>query len=392
MNWTTFARALPFHTTYNASGLMVAEYSTTPPQSPTTSYLTNDNLGTPRINTNASGQVTARHDYLPFGEEINTQLGQQAMGQRFNHPHYVADSVRQKFTQYEKDTETDLDYAQARYYSNRQGRFTTVDPTLLSVNGYNPQTWNRYVYVMNNPLAYTDPLGLWAIDVVYSYKIKGFDQNGSPIYETDKKGNRIVTGATVVAYKTKDDDGASLAKQLGLTGNAAKEFAGIVGDQTSVDLSAVGDIGKVSEDIKYVAEVFDAVGEGLKQQAESIRKSGRSPDSANCGGTSCRIGLRNFFLGSFIDPDDFDPVLNREAKPVSESEARIGDIVRYATDKGRTPQHYANFIFRDDSGVPLVFSKSGTDGPYEIRTAKSLEGRQAKGVNYGNISGYHRRR
>jgi YD repeat-containing protein len=35
-----------------------------------TNYLTADHLGTPRINTDQTGAVTARHDYLPFGEEI----------------------------------------------------------------------------------------------------------------------------------------------------------------------------------------------------------------------------------------------------------------------------------------------------------------------------------
>jgi hypothetical protein len=246
---------------------------------------------------------------------------------------------------------------------------------------------------MNNPLAYTDPLGLWAIDVVYSYKIKGYNEDGSAIYERDKKGNKIVTGATVVAYRTKaDDNGASLAKQLGLTGDAAKEFAGIVGDQTSVNLSAVDDIGKVSGGIKDIAGVFDAVGNGLKEEAESQRRHGRSPESANCSGTACQVGLRNFLLGPLINPDVFDTVLRQQGKEISESELSVGNIVRYATDKGRTPQHFANFIFRDDSGVPLVFSKSGVKGPYEITPAKSLEGVQAKGVDYGSISGYYRRR
>ncbi|MEZ5423983.1 MAG: hypothetical protein R2682_12955 [Pyrinomonadaceae bacterium] len=30
-----------------------------------------DHLGSPRVNTDATGAVIARHDYLPFGEEIN---------------------------------------------------------------------------------------------------------------------------------------------------------------------------------------------------------------------------------------------------------------------------------------------------------------------------------
>jgi hypothetical protein len=46
-------------------------------------------------------------------------------------------------------------------YENRHGRFTTVDPLLASGKSANPQTFNRYVYVTNSPLAMTDPTGLF---------------------------------------------------------------------------------------------------------------------------------------------------------------------------------------------------------------------------------------
>jgi uncharacterized protein RhaS with RHS repeats len=55
---------------YDTSGKMVAEYSTQLATTPQVSYLTNDHLGSPRINTDANGQVRARHNYQPFGEEI----------------------------------------------------------------------------------------------------------------------------------------------------------------------------------------------------------------------------------------------------------------------------------------------------------------------------------
>lgn len=74
---------------------------------------------------------------------------------------YVDDSVRQGFTAYERDDETGLDYAQARYYANTQGRFQSPDPILISkMRIRNPQIWNSYSYVGNNPLKYTDPDGL----------------------------------------------------------------------------------------------------------------------------------------------------------------------------------------------------------------------------------------
>jgi RHS repeat-associated protein len=87
------------------------------------------------------------------------------LGQRNAEQKYaVADGVRQKFTGYEKDEETRLDFAQARYYGNGLGRFTSVDPLQESARLALPQSWNRYSYVLNNPLNMIDPFGLdWGI-------------------------------------------------------------------------------------------------------------------------------------------------------------------------------------------------------------------------------------
>lgn len=87
-------------------------------------WLVSDQLGTPRIILDQSGSLsgTTRRDYLPFGEELT------AGGRTWNHGYTNSDVNRQKFTGYERDDETDLDYAQARYFSHGQGRFTGVDP------------------------------------------------------------------------------------------------------------------------------------------------------------------------------------------------------------------------------------------------------------------------
>jgi RHS repeat-associated protein len=60
----------------------------------------------------------------------------------------------------QKDDESGLEYAQARYYNTAHGRFTSIDPLTASANVKNPQTFNRYAYVINNPVNSVDPSGL----------------------------------------------------------------------------------------------------------------------------------------------------------------------------------------------------------------------------------------
>ncbi|MEP6849539.1 MAG: RHS repeat-associated core domain-containing protein, partial [Acidobacteriota bacterium] len=145
---------------YDAAGKEIAEYSTIVANSTDAkvSYLTNDHLGSPRINTDQNGAIIARHDYMPFGEEID------GTGGRTVGLNYGDDTVRKQFTGYERDVESDLDFAEARYYNKNHGRFTSVDPLMASASVGNPQTLNRYAYVGNNPINLTDPSGMSPAD------------------------------------------------------------------------------------------------------------------------------------------------------------------------------------------------------------------------------------
>jgi RHS repeat-associated protein len=160
---------------YGVTGLLatVANPST---QNRTAEYVTPDHLSSPRIVTDGTtGNVISRHDYLPFGEEIFagfsdrvSGLGGYATAANLSQ----ADGLRQQFTTYERDIETSLDFAKARYYGNKAGRFTSVDPLLASGLSSNPQTFNRYVYVVNNPLTLVDRDGMlsthtdWEGDII----------------------------------------------------------------------------------------------------------------------------------------------------------------------------------------------------------------------------------
>ncbi len=92
-----------------STGKLVAEYSTaTPPQNPTINYTATDQLGSPRIITDKFGQVVARRDFMPFGEELYSDGTTRKTSDKYSIS--GQDSVRQRFTGYQKDLETGLDF------------------------------------------------------------------------------------------------------------------------------------------------------------------------------------------------------------------------------------------------------------------------------------------
>jgi RHS repeat-associated protein len=102
-----------------------------------------DHLGTPRLITANGGTKAAQHTYYPFGGEA---------------PESSQDSEKLKFTGHERDA-ANLDYMHARYYAPMWGRFLSPDPAGRSADLRKPQSWNRYSYVLNNPILYVDPDG-----------------------------------------------------------------------------------------------------------------------------------------------------------------------------------------------------------------------------------------
>jgi RHS repeat-associated protein len=70
--------------------------------------------------------------------------------------------VKQRFTGKERDVESmewPMDYFGARYLSAAMGRFVSPDLPLIDQHPEDPQSWNLFSYVRNNPLTFTDPTG-----------------------------------------------------------------------------------------------------------------------------------------------------------------------------------------------------------------------------------------
>jgi len=107
-----------------------------------------DWLGTHRVRTDSTGTAREWCSDTPYGMNLACTPG---------------DTSPMHFTGKQRDYETGLDNFGARYFGggNSLGRFVTPDPLLNSGRPDDPQSWNRYAYVNNNPLRYNDPFGLY---------------------------------------------------------------------------------------------------------------------------------------------------------------------------------------------------------------------------------------
>lgn len=141
---------------YDAMNKLVAEYSTNAGTgSGGVQYVFADKQGSTRLVTRGSGEVVSRQDYQPFGEELG------AVGMRSADLFYGgAISARQKYAGMEKDEASGMSHTLWRKYDGMSGRWTSPDPYGGSMTVADPQSFNRYTYVNNDPLNLTDPTGL----------------------------------------------------------------------------------------------------------------------------------------------------------------------------------------------------------------------------------------
>lgn len=138
---------------------LVAMYATKTGVADNTKYFLKDHLGSTEVITNNAGQVVERLSYAAFGNR------RMATSWLSSATPIVAQSTTRGYTGHEQLDDLGLVNMNGRFYDPQIGRFISADPFIQSPD--NLQSFNRYSYVMNNPLSFTDPSGYSTVGFEY---------------------------------------------------------------------------------------------------------------------------------------------------------------------------------------------------------------------------------
>lgn len=168
-----------------------------------TQFLHTDALGSVDVVSTQTGTLDERRSYDPFGARRNPTWGQPAGT--------FTSNTTVGFTGHMGDEELGLVFMRGRVYDPKLGRFLTPDPFISQA--LSGQSWNRYAYVANNPLKYTDPSGFTPEDGAGPAQLQ--DNHGNTISALDvwvfgkKPEARAEAPAELGALRTLVDVGSS---------------------------------------------------------------------------------------------------------------------------------------------------------------------------------------
>ena len=117
-------------------------------------YLLRDHIGSVDLVTDQNGAVEENLSFDAWGKRRNTDWRASTLD-------LVSNFTRRGFTGHEHLEEVGLIHMNGRVYDPTLGRFLSPDPFVQAPT--NGQSLNRYSYVFNNPLSFTDPSGFFGL-------------------------------------------------------------------------------------------------------------------------------------------------------------------------------------------------------------------------------------
>ena len=353
-----------------------------------TQYRLNDHLGSVDALLDEAGSQDQAMRFDPWGRRTDAATGSDLTdmaAMTFDHC-----ATTRGFTNHEMLDEVGVIHMNGRIYDPTLARFLQADPYIQFPN--NLQNHNRYSYVMNNPLSYTDPSGHFiftlsamifaaqhgiTMTTIAAIGAAGFADalvQGASFEQALQSG--FLSGISAAAFSGIGNVlgthfGGSFAAGLSPTGFGLKVLAhGTVGGITSV-------LGGGKFGHGFASAGFTALGTSFNN-SRHIGRLGFSPlrvaIGAAIGGTASRLTGGKFANGAVSGA--FSQALNQE-----QSEVEFRDRLRQAYDEA--------VIAADAAKQRIKAAKSGADGTVGIAQA-DLEAIMLEDALFLQLSGHYR--
>jgi RHS repeat-associated protein len=323
-----------------------------------------DHLGSTNVITDESANLVERTTYLPFGAT------------------FEGGNDRYTFTGKESDSNTDLMYYGARYYSPFLRQFSQPDMEIPDV--YDPQQINRYAYARNNPLKFEDKTGK-AINLATA-------AIGAVAGAVIGYSVSVLTQAYQSGWDFSNVDYGSTALKVASVGAVSGGVAGLTFGAGNAIIATAGLTGKAALAAEGAATVASSVAAGQASIATSNAFEGRQITEGLGNprdmATDAAIGLATWGIGKtytkISGTKNVDPYsLRRSQRRSIENTAYIqqlkqdmllnqkyvGQPIRYINHNGRLiitdgHHHWRAAIAAGLDEVPITPAPTGYYGHY----------------------------
>jgi RHS repeat-associated protein len=263
-----------------------------------TRYLHYDNLGSIDTITDGQGNIVERMSYHAFGQRRQGDW-------RASDPllPIIPTLTNRGFTGYEHIDEMDFIHMNGRVYDPSIGRFLSADPNIQAL--YNTQSYNRYSYVLNNPLKYSDPSGFLSERITNAFRYNPYFKAAGAIIAFaygGPEGVALYSAGLASLSGASDEDVLKAAVGLYIISSAA---AGINTSVSNVILRATsyGILGGASSLISdgnfadgFVIGIIGSIANGYMRQTGGL--AGRTTIVAISGGVIEELGGGKFINGA----------------------------------------------------------------------------------------------
>lgn len=270
-------------------------------------YFHRDHLGSVEAITDQAANIVAYKSHDAWGKRRNADWTDNTTGQLNSTNGHLC------FTGHESIPEIGLIHMNGRVYDPDLGRFLSADPHIQFDS--NLQSYNRYSYVLNNPLRYNDPTGyyvatlvgvvLTALEVEAVYIIAAVAVIGAAeaYAETGDFSTAVKVGLVTYASGLFASSIGKWAGNASYTSNTGKFFAkaglhAIRGGLTSVALGGNFEDGAVGA---FAATLGEPIMFGAfdKSRIDPGAVVGRTALAAIVGGTASRLSGGKFSNGAY---------------------------------------------------------------------------------------------